>query len=583
MQRRLAAIVAIDVVGFSRLMEQDEGNTLTRLKALHKELVQPQIKKEQGRIVKLMGDGLLAEFASVVESTQCAINIQTQMAEREQELPEDQRLRLRIGINFGDVIVEGEDIFGDGVNIAARMESLAKPGGICISAKVYEEVKFKLSAVFANGGEQKVKNIQHPICVFQWKQNETRVIAETSSGSPLALPDKPSIAILPFDNMSNDPEQDFFADGISEDIITELSRYRSLFVIARNSSFSFRDQSIDIKEIGKKLGVRYLVEGSVRRAGNRIRITAQLIDAVDDAHLWADKYDRDLEDIFALQDEVVSAIVRTIEPHMLNNERQRALRKPTENLDAWENYQRGMWHAYNYQQEESFKALDCFDRAINMDINFALAYAGKAFATYILVLMGGGDREQRLTQGLAAAKTAIRLDPSDPFAHVSLGRTYTILGQHKNAISACDVSIALNPSFATVHFGRAHSLWHSGYADQALASHDEAMRLSPLDPMFWAYMASKAIALTILKRYDEAIDYSVRAQQHAHATIWAYLAQISSLAWLGRIEEAESVVAKLLQFKDDITIRFLEESLPMTHQESREHFFTGLRRGGISD
>ncbi|MEE9589593.1 MAG: adenylate/guanylate cyclase domain-containing protein, partial [Hyphomicrobiaceae bacterium] len=345
--RKLAAILAADVVGYSRLMGEDEAGTLAALKAHREELVEPKIAEHNGRVVKLMGDGLLAEFGSVVSAVQCAVEIQRAMAERNTDLPEGRRIDFRVGINLGDVIVEGEDIYGDGVNIAARLEGLAEPGGICVARNVFDQVKGKVDTAFEDLGERKIKNIAEPLRVYSVRPDNSDRPARAMEDA-LALPQRPSIAVLPFENMSADPEQEFFADGITEDIITELSKFRSLFVIARNSSFAFKGQPTDAKEVSAKLGVRYVVEGGVRRAGNRVRVTAQLIDAVDDKHIWAERYDRDLEDIFAVQDEVTRAIVSTIEPQLGSTERQRARRKPTESLDAWECYQRSLWHLYQY-------------------------------------------------------------------------------------------------------------------------------------------------------------------------------------------------------------------------------------------
>ena len=320
-ERRLAAVLSADVVGYSRLMGEDEAGTLAVLKAHRAECVDPEIAAYQGRIVKLMGDGALVEFPSAVAAVECAVAVQRGMAERNAEVPEDRRIAFRIGINLGDVIIDGDDIYGDGVNVAARLQELADPGGVCVSANIHEQVEGKLDVAFDDRGEQTVKNIARPVRVYGVTDGE----AGTPIGQPaLPLPDKPSIAVLPFVNMSGDAEQEYFSDGITEDIITELARFRSLFVIARNSSFSFKGQAIEAKEIARRLGVRYLVEGSVRRAGNRVRITAQLIDAAHDTHLWAERYDRELEDIFAVQDEVTQAIVTAIEPELASAERARA-------------------------------------------------------------------------------------------------------------------------------------------------------------------------------------------------------------------------------------------------------------------
>jgi len=373
------------VVGYSRLIRADEEGTIAALKTLRSDLIDPKIAEHHGRIVKLMGDGMLAEFPSVVDAVRAAVETQQAVAEHNASLPEDRWIEFRVGINLGDVVIDGDDIQGDGVNIAARLEGMAEPGGICISGKVYEEVRDRIDVPLEDLGEQAVKNIDRPVRVWRWLAGDGAALAGPIEATlPLPLPDKPSIAVLPFDNVSGDPDQEFFADGIAEDIITQLSKFRSLFVIARNSSFSFKGQALDIKEVGQKLGVRYVVEGSVRRAGNRVRITAQLIDAVADAHLWAERYDRELDDIFAVQDEVTQAIVTAIEPTLGSAELERARRVPTGKLDAWEAFQRGLWHVFRYKRDDNAKAQEFFRRATGIDGGFAPAHAGLAYTLFLL-------------------------------------------------------------------------------------------------------------------------------------------------------------------------------------------------------
>jgi adenylate cyclase len=585
MERRLTAILVADVVGYSRLMGEAEAETLTALKSHRTELIDPKIAEHKGRTVKLMGDGALVEFSSVVGALLCAVEIQQGMAVRNAGLAQNRRIEFRIGINLGDVIVDGEDIYGDGVNVAARLEALAEPGGVCVSGTAYDTTHDKLDLAFDSMGEQRVKNIDKPVRAYRARPASRPAIFDDAAGATptaLELPDKPSVAVLPFMSMSTDPEQEFFADGISEDIITELSKFRSLFVIARNSSFAFKGRSVDIKEVSTKLGVRYVVEGSVRRAGSRVRVTAQLIDAVGDKHIWAERYDRELEDIFAVQDEVTHAIVSTIEPQLASTERQRARRKPTESLGAWECYQRGLWHLYRYTAEDNAKALDFLQRAIELDPNFASAYAGLAFALYYHVILGfSGDRDSDLARAFDAGKTAVMLDDSDPFAHVALGRVHTVRGEHDMAIAACDRAIALNPNYASAHFGRAHSLWHTGRAEEAIASHDEAMRLSPRDPLMWAFMASKAIALILLGRYDEALTWAQKGQGQPNTAIWAHLPEVSALGLLGRTEEARAALERLQRLKPDVSVSFVGQTLTFTRTADREHFVSGLVKAGL--
>ena len=582
MQRRIAAILAADVVGYSRLMAEDETATLAALQAHRSQLVDPAIASHQGRIVKLMGDGALVEFASAVDAVNCAIAIQRGMADRSQDEPEDRRITFRIGINLGDVIVEGEDLYGGGVNIAARLEGLAEPGGICLSGTVHDLVHDKVDAPFEDLGPQRLKNIPEPVRSYKID------LGAAGSGEPvappiaLAIPDKPSIAVLPFDNMSNDPDQVFFAEGISEDIITELSKFRSLFVIARNSSFAFKGQAFEAKDVGAKLGVRYLVEGSVRCAGKRVRITAQLIDAAEDKHLWAERYDRDLEDIFAVQDEVTQAIVSTLEPQLAQNEQRRARRKPTENLDAWECYQRGLWHLFHFTAEHTEEALRFFQRAVERDPNFASAYGGLAFGYYNAVLFGfSKDGPGDLDRGLAAGQRGVMLDSQDPFAQVGLGRIYIRRGELEAAIDANQTAIGLNPNYATAHQGLAHSLWHTGRAAEALTHHDQAMRLSPRDPLLWVFMASKAIALILLERYEEGLALARQAQRQPNAAIFANVPEISALALLNRQVEAVEAIERARSVKPDLTLAFVETSLPISDAAARAHFIGSLKSAGL--
>ena len=581
-ERRLTTILASDVVGYSRLMAADEAGTLAQLKTHRKELIEPKTAEYHGRVVKLMGDGTLMEFGSVVDAVNFAVDLQRAMAGRNADVPEDRRITYRIGINIGDIIVEGDDIYGDGVNIAARLEGLAEPGGICVARNVYDQVKSKVEASFEDLGEKEVKNIPEPLRVYRVATERLPSAATSPATKPLPLPDKPSIAVLPFTNMSGDPEQEYFSDGITEDIITELSKFRTLFVIARNSSFAFKGQALDVKQISSKLGVRYVVEGSVRRAGNRVRITAQLIDAAEDNHIWAQRYDRDLEDIFAVQDEVTFAIVTAIEPQLAISERKRALRKPPESLDAWESYQRGLWHIFQYKPEDRDTTLGFFHRAIELDSTFASAYAGLGYALYVYIILGASpDRQNDLGRAFEASQTAVRLDEHDPFAWVALTRGHLLRGDHDAAIVAADTAISLNPNFALAHFGRAHALWHSGRPSEAIKSHDEAMRLSPHDPMMWAYIASKAIALVMLGKFEEAVALSRRSQQQANSAIFSHLAEISALGHLGRSEDACDAIKRALEMKPDASIAYVDEALPITDPHCRETFHEGLRKAGL--
>ena len=396
--------------------------------------------------------------------------------------------------------------------------------------------------------------------------------------------ERPSIAVLPFANMSGDVEQEYFADGISEDLTTELSKFRSLFVISRNSAFAFKGQSTSVTEISRKLRVRYIVEGSVRRVGDRLRTTAQLIDAMDDTHLWADRYDRRLADIFDIQDEVVHSIVTAIEPKILSSERSRALRKPPGNLDAWESYQRGLWHTFQYKPEDRDRTLAFFHRAIELDPGFAPAYAGLGYALYVYIILGASpNRQNDIDCAFEASKTAVRLDERDPVGWVALTRAHLLQVEHEAAIAAADTAIALNPNLAVAHFGRAHALWHVGRPAEAVASHDEAMGLSPLDPMMWAYLASKAIALVLLGQFEEAIVLSQRSQRQATSAIFSHLAEISALGHLGRSDEAREAIRRARQKKLDVSITYVDQTLPITDARCRQILLDGFRKAGLPE
>ena len=582
-QHKLTAIFYADTAGYSRLTARDERGTHRRVMAAL-DSASETIGAAGGTVLRYAGDAILAEFPSILNAVQSAIDIQNGLAESNQPLSADERIQLRIGLNIGEVLQDRGEIYGDGVNLAARLEAAARPGGICISAAVHDQIRGKIEAFFTDGGLENFKNFDKPVQVYQWSPGLDADTAADGAQADPALPSKPSIAILPFENMSNDPEQDFFAEGISEDIITELSRFRSLFVIARNSTFAFKSKATDIREIGRKLGARYIVEGSVRRAGDRIRVTAQLIDAVDDKHLWAERYDRDIGDIFAVQDEVTRAIVTTIEPQLISSERQRARRKPAQNLNAWESFQRGLWHIYQYSPEDNYRALEFLHKAVELDPDFAPAHAGIAFATYVHVITGTStDRDADLQKGLDAGRTAVRLDDNDPFAHVGLGRIQIVRAEHEQAIASFDRAIDLNPSYALAYYGKAHSLWHCGRAAEAVACHDEAIRLSPRDPLMWTFLASKAIALFMLERYDEALDFSHRAQQYPITAIWAYMAELATLGVLERDEEARLALQRALKIQPDLSLAFIRQALPITHEASCERFYGGLARAGVPD
>ncbi len=481
MERRLAAILAADIVGYSRLMRADEEGTLARLKALRADLFDPTVAQHHGRVVKTTGDGALVEFGSAVDAVRCAVAVQAGLAEREAGTPGEAAMTLRIGINLGDIIFEDGDIYGDGVNLAARLEGLAEPGGICVAANVHEQVRHKLNLNFEDMGDKTVKNIAEPIRVH-------RIVPEAAPGGAraLPLPKKPSIAVLPFDNMSGDPEQEYFADGISEDLITALSKIRWFFVIARNSTFTYKGQAVDVKQVAKDLGVRYVLEGSVRKAGNRVRITAQLIDATTGRHVWAERYDRELADIFELQDEMAQTIAGAIEPELGAAERERAARKAPENLDAWETCQRGLWHMWRFTKTDVAEARRLLRRAREIDTNFASAYANESYTHYLDVIVGHAESpDDSIAAGLAVGKTAVALDDKDPVGYFALGRIFMLRGEHDTSIAELETALSLNPSFAQAHHGLGFALALSGRLEEGAEALDSALRLSPRGPLTW--------------------------------------------------------------------------------------------------
>ena len=461
-QRRLAAILAADVVGWSRLMGADEAGTLACLKEHRRERIDPKLAEFGGRIVKTTGDGMLVEFPSAVDAVKCASEIQDAMAGRNTDVPDNIRMQFRIGINLGEIIIDTDgDIFGDGVNIAARLEELAMPGTVNISEDVYRQVHGRLDAGLEDLGPQTLKNIANPVKVYRvGTDNVKSADGATPAGevtADVAFVSRPAVAVLPFDNMSRDAEQEYFVDGIAEDIITGLSLWRSFPVIARNSSFSYKGQKIDVKQVGKELGARYVLEGSVRKAGNRLRITAQLIDTETAAHVWAERFDREMEDIFDLQDEITERIVTAIAPEMARAEEQRAIKKQPADLGAWDLCHRGQWHIYRYTKEDNEKSQEFIERAIALDPNWAVPHTWIAYVHLMNALLGfRDDPAQSFKLSVAAAERSVRLDGQDPLARgtLSLANIWIDLPR---AISEAEKAIALNPSLLLRLYGAQRS------------------------------------------------------------------------------------------------------------------------------
>ncbi len=493
MERRLAAVLMADVVGYSRLMEGDEAGTLVAWKEQRTSILEPVALGHGGRIVKIIGDGVLIEFGSAVNAVTAALELQRRIAEANGPLPESRRIVLRIGINLGDVISEGADIYGEGVNIAARLEALAEPGGTCISAKVHDEVRGKLTCAFEDMGEQTVKNISRPVRAYRLRPDNE--IDSTSPARPtLSLPNKPSIAVLPFDNMSGDVEQDYFADGMVEDIITALSRARWLFVIARNSSFTYKGRPVDVKQVGRELGVRYVLEGSVRKAGNKVRITGQLIDASTGTHLWADRFDGELANIFDLQDQVTASVVGAIAPKLERAEMERAQQKPTESLDAYDYFLRGMAAFHRFTKEANIEASVLFARAIELDPNYGAAYGMAARCHLQRVGFGWtGDKQRAIDKTRQLAWRAAELGKDDSVALCNAGTSLVLVaGDLDDGSALIDRSLVLNPNLAWAWQFSAIAKALGGEPEVAIEHAARAMRLSPQDPQMFGIVGFRS-------------------------------------------------------------------------------------------
>ncbi len=579
-QRRLAAIVSADVVGYSRLMGVDEAGTLRHLNAHRSEHIDPLIAKHGGRIVKTTGDGLLLEFPSVVAAVECCVTVQKGMAERSADA-ENEAIQFRIGVHLGDVMVEGDDIFGDGVNIAARLQEIGDAGGVTISSNAHDSVEGRVEAGFVDAGEQELKNIARPVRVWRWSMDTGP--KPTVADTPLQLPDKPSIAVLPFDNMSGDPEQEYFADGIAEDVITALSRFRSLFVIARNSSFTYKNTAVDVRSVGQQLGVRYVLEGSVRRASNQVRVTAQLIEAETGNHLWAEQFDRELEDIFAVQDEITQRIVGALQPEIGAAEWERARRKSPGSLDAWALYHQGIHHLYRYSKGDNVVARRLFRQAVEQDSQFAAAHTMLAYACFMAVFDALTDyRVDQLTESFEAAQKAVRLDDRDAMAHAILGRVLSMRHQHDLALAECDKAIELNPNLAQAQFGRGLALVLAGLPEDAITHLEEAARLSPRDPNFYAFLLVLAWANLLQGQYDGALGWARRAVAQPNSGVWGNATLAIALAHLDHLEEARKALDELIKEKPNMTLSFVAETLPFRRNSDRHIFEDGLRRSGLN-
>jgi TolB-like protein/class 3 adenylate cyclase/Tfp pilus assembly protein PilF len=696
--RKLTTILAMDVVAYSRLMEIDEQGTLDILKITRSSIADPAIARHSGRIVKLMGDGTLVEFSSVVDALQCAVDIQRELAARNSSVSENHRLQVRIGLHLGDVIVEDGDIYGDGVNVAARLQSIAEPGGIVLSKQVHDHIGTKVPVRFIPLGEQSVKNISRPIQAyrvdlasdltslqvirfgdleldisrFELRQAGKRVaiepqvfdllvflarnsdrtvtkeeifsaiwgnrivsdaalssqikaarravgddgvaqhtiatvhgrgfrfIAPIENAKPALALDvaegghgiaasqayakKPSVAILPFTNLNRDPDEDYFADGITEDITTALSRNRWLTVIARNPAFAFRDSKDSIRIIGEKLNAAYLVTGSVRKADTRFRITVQVVDSDTEQSVWSERFDRDAVDIFELQDEISEMVAARIEAELGLSEQRKAERRPRKNLGAWDLYQLGTADFYKFTRESNLRCQDLLRQAIELDPGFASAYSRLAYAIVLsMVYFDATPDETRMNEALTAAERAIELDDQDANSYFTIGRVHLARCEYDRAIDALQYAVELNPCLAVTYCGLGDSLAYEGRLDEAIKQFEIAIRLSPHDPFRWAFYSYRSLAHIFRQEFEEAVSWARKAVRTPNAQYWARAHLVAALGHLGDEKQAEVAVKELIQSKPEFSVEFAREHLFYVKRPDQiEAYIDGLRKAGVS-
>ena len=578
-QRRLAAILAADVVGYARLIGADEEGTLAALKSLRRELIDSKVEQYHGRVVKTTGDGALIEFASVVDAVRCAVDVQRGAAERNAGVRPDKRIEFRIGINVGDVVIDGDDILGDGVNIAARLEGLAEPGGILVSRAVRDQVRDRVELAFEDLGERELKNIARLVRVYRI-QAPAGLMAEVARGEALPLPDKPSIAVLPFTNMSGDAEHEYFADGIAEDIITGLSRLRWLFVIARNSSFTYKDRHVDVRQVGRELGVRYILEGSVRKSGNRVRVTGQLVEAETGNHLWAERYDRASDDVFVIQDEITESVIGCIHPELYAAEHGRLKRKPPQSLDAWESFVRGLFLYSEHSNKGTKEALDMLARAIELDGNYSQAHGLRAVCLAWRAYQGWEDRGTAFAKVAEAANRSVACDPREPWGHLAQGFVAMANMRNADAVGAFSRAINASPNFAYAHglLGSAHAA--GGRPEQAIECIDHGVRLSPRDIFSDEYHLYYAFAYFQAGRYAEAASAALLGiqQRPDHPILYAMAAASCGLG--GETDKAKALVRQLTGLVPNALASDFEKFF-YCRQEDRSRLASGLRSGGL--
>jgi TolB-like protein/class 3 adenylate cyclase len=589
-ERRLAAVLAADVAGYSRLMGANEEGTLARLKAVRKALVDPTIAAHRGRIVKTTGDGMLVEFSSAVDAVRGAVEVQSGMADQNASVPRDVRIEFRIGIHVGDIIIDDNDIFGDGVNIAARLEGIAEPGGVCISDDAYRQIRGKVEIAFDDMGPQALKNIAESMRAWRIKPSGQYAAMNqrstpASEAPALALPDKPSIAVLPFQNMSGDPEQDYFADGIVEDITTALSRIGWLFVISRNSSFTYKGKAIDIKQVGRDLGVRYILEGSVRKVGSRVRITGQLIDVSSNAHLWADKFDGDFQDIFELQDKVAGSVVGAISPKLEKAEIELSRRKPTENLGAYDYYLRGLSLFYEFTKEAHRQSLRMFEKATEIDPKFAIAHAAVA-GWYITgkSFEWTARSQQEKVEAEIIARRLLKLSNDDAriLAHAGQALAY-VVGNVEEGATILDKAVRLDPNLAMARLWSGGAQRFLGNHDPAIEQYIHALRLSPLDPRIFLAQTGMAAAHFLAGRYDQATEWATKAVRQFPDYVVAHRVALVCHAVCGRADAARQTRELVMRLDPSFCIASIKDQTPYRRKEDIDKLAHAFRIAGVPE
>ena len=578
--RHLAAILAADIEGYTRLMSQDEGTTLARL-TVYRQFISKLVQEHGGRIFGAFADSAMAEFPSAVQAVRAAVAVQRVLEQQNAPLEEERRMRFRIGINVGEALTEGENLYGDAVNIAARLQEIAAASGICVTSAVLDHVRGKTDVLIESLGERSLKNVAAPVQVYRLNWAANRPEATSFAGAMPALPEKPSIAVLPFVNMSGEQEQEYFSEGITEDIITALSKLRWFFVVARNSSFAYRGKAADVRQVARDLGVRYVLEGSVRKSGDRLRVTGQLIDATTGNHVWAERYDRSVADIFEVQDEITASVVASIEPQLYAAENLRFQTKSPDSLDAWGCVVRAMPYVWTWVAEDNAKGEALLQRAIALDPGYARAHALLAWVYGARAHLGLVEPSMALASALDIGQQALQQDQDDPWAHLAVGYIHMVSRRFKPAIDELSEAVARNPSFAHAFMVMGSTYAYNGMSEEGLRNTATAARLSPRDPIQAANVSTTGTCHFVAERYEEAVDYQRRAveMRPGFGTAWRSLAATAGL--IGDGDLASAALARARALHPGLSLDWVEKYQPLVHRRHREPYIRGLERAGL--